>query len=363
MRHVWRTLASWMLVAACGALPAAGAVTTLEGTIFDAEGTPVPGCRVVVRQAGGDGVFVSTPSAPDGSYSLELPSGDQYVVVAAVSPLGGRATVPDSSRVSATPGVVHRDIHLPMSAEPGPRHAAKVLDGSDRLYLTLVEDPLLVERWRWEVQAQLADIDYADRYTLQAIGAMQLPWLPRVELGARAGLAMLGGADDLDDDTGSTDLDLWGKLHAYRSSSGKLDLSVGALATLPTGDDSIALGSDALQSKLFLGASRALSSAVLVGHLGLRTTEDGTVAGKAVEGKLSGTASAGIVVPFNPKASFVVEANYEGSRFEETFAESFALFGVNWRAHMHGTLRGAVAGGLTRGSPDFQLIVGYARDY
>lgn len=365
MRYGSRTLTSILLVLACSALHAvaAGSETTLQGTIFDADGTPVPGCRVVVRHAGGNGVFVSMPSAQDGSYSVDLPAGAEYVVVAAVSPLGGRATVPDSSPVEAVPGIVRRDIHLPMSTEPGPRSAAKVLDGSDRMYLSLVEDPLLAQRQRWEIQTEAADLDWADKVSIRLIGALQLASLPRVELGARAGLATLRGADDLSDNSGSTDLDLWAKFHLHRSMDGKLDLAVGGLLTLPTGDEAIALGNDAFQSKLFVGASYALASSVLVAHAGLRTSEDGRVAGRPVDGKLSGTAAAGVVVPFTPKASFVVEANYEGERFEETQAEALALFGVNWRSHLHGTLRAAAAGGLTKDAPDFQLLVGYARDY
>lgn len=336
--------------------------TVLEGTIFDLAGSPIPGCRIVVQAAGGTEVFLSPPSAEDGHYRVPLPSGDSYVIMAAISPTGGRASVPDRSLVQAVPGTVTRDIYLFVSARPGPRHAAKALGGSDRLFLALIEDPLLAERQRWEFQAAASDFDIADRIDGRFIGAFQFPMLPRVEFGARAGFADLdvdGGASG----SGATDLDLWTKFHMHRSTGGALDLAVGGLFTLPTGDDAEGLGHDALQSKLFFAMSYSYVPAVVVAHVGLRTTEDGSIAGTSLDGKISLTAAASLIVPFSSKLSLAVEANYEGERFEGADADSRVLLGINWRPHLHGTLRAAVAGGLTDGAPDVQALLGYAFDF
>jgi hypothetical protein len=344
--------------------PAAGRAgdSRIEGTIRDAAGRPVAECRVVARSAEGAEVYVSPPSDDRGRYGLPVPGPGAYRIVALVAPTGARVALPEEEPVSVDGAATARDLVLPLPAAPQPRTAAEEQGGVDRLFLSFVEDPAMVRRYYGEAQLDGADLETADRYGLRLVGAIQFPSLPRVELGGRGGWASLEpelGASE----SGAVDLDLWGKFHLLRSASTRWDLAVGALLTLPTGDEDKGLGDDAIQSKLFAAASYTLPSAVLIGHAAARTTGDGEVAGAARDGQVSAAAGFGAVVAFSPEFSLVFEANYDGERFDGADDESRVLFGANWAPWTHGQLRAAIAGGLTDASPDAAVLVGYAVRY
>lgn len=367
LRHLRRKArlfaAAWALVGWGPVVVGQDAQAVLEGMIHDVNGWPVSGFRAIVRRADGNDVFVSPPSAEDGSYAMAVPSGASLLIVAAVAPTGARTAIQSVPELETVQGKVRQDIRVLVSTAPGPRHGTKGLEGSDRLFLSFVEDPLLVHRMRLEVQTDGATSDASDRLGTGVIAAVQLRSLPRLEFGGRVGLVAVDTGTGLSEDSGATDVETWGKFQLVRSASGKLELAAGGLFTLPTGDDTDGLGQDAIQSKLFVAGSYALSSAVLVAHVGLRASEDGRVGGVVADGTVSPTAAAGAVVPFSSKLSLIFEASYEGERFEGYDADSMVLFGVNWRYHARGTLRAAVAGGLTDTSPDVQVLVGYAREY
>jgi hypothetical protein len=250
-----------------------------------------------------------------------------------------------------------RDVQIPVPLEPLPRSLVHEGGGPDRLFLSFVEDTALVARNYVEFQIDATDFEHGDRQAVLAIGAFQLAAVPGVEFGARTGYA------DLDrppgDGSGALDFELWGKLHLLRSANNRIELTAGALLTLPTGDEDAGLGQDALQSKLFLASSYDLGAAALIGHVGLRTTEDGSAAGVPLEGQVSGSVGLGVVVPFSPDFSLAFEATYDGERFEDADDDSRVLVGFNWRL-WKGKLRGALAGGLTDAAPDAQGLIGYA---
>ncbi len=354
-------LLSAATVAAAAEDPVA-AQTMIQGTIFDILGNPIPGRRVVVHQARGDGVWVGRPSGEDGTYGVEVPRGGTYAIVAAISPEGGRAEVPGGPEVIATGASVLRDLYLHVSSVPGPRHAATEVGGTDRLFLSFVEDPLLADNWRIELRADAEDFDFSNRYTGRLIVAAQLPMLPRIEWGLRAGWQRLDPSAG-DAQTGATDLDLWTKFHLFRSADGKLDVAVGGLFTLPTGDEQKGLGNDALQSKLFAAFSRDFDASVLVIQAGARSTEDGVAGVAPLDGKLSAAGGLAVIVPLSSRTSWIVEAAYDGARFEGLDDDARILFGVNWRLHPGGTIRVAIAGGIADAAPDAALTLGYARDF
>jgi hypothetical protein len=335
----------------------------LEGTIYDARGVPVPECRVIVRVLEGSEVFVSTPSGEGGRYAVDLPAGRNYLIVAAVAPTGGRAPVRDPAPIEADSPVVTQDIYLPMSAEPGPRHAAKALEGSDRLFLSFIEDPLLVERQRYELQIEASDLDVADRIDGRLVAGWQFAQLPRIEVGLRGGFATLDTDLPLPDDSGLTDTDVWGKFHIRRSAAGRTDLAIGSVFTLPTGDDDAGLGMDALQSKPFFAVSHIVGASVVVGHVAVRLSEDGTLFGVPIKAETAPSAGFGVVVPFGSRFTLIVEAAWEAERFEGFEPEGRVLAGINWRPRPNGTLRAAVSGGFEDGSPDTALLVGWAFDF
>jgi hypothetical protein len=334
--------------------------TSVEGTILDAAGDPVPECRVVVRLADGVEVFISSPSDRDGRYAVVVPSGENYVIVALVAPNGARVTPAEPERLRAEGARVSRDLTVPTPVLPRSRRGGKQLGGADRLFLSFVEDPALVGRQHWEVQAASArDYVLADFTVARVIAAFTYWELPRVEFGARAGYGEIKppGAGS---ETGATDLDLWGKYHLHRSEDGRWDVAIGALLTLPTGDEDAGLGLDAAQAEWFGAASRAFDAAVLVGHVGVATSEDGRVRGISLDGQVAASAGLGVIVTLSREASLVFEASYDGARFERTDSDALLLTGFNWQVHWRGKLRAALAAGLADSSADAELIVSYA---
>lgn len=361
--RVGRSLVGPALVALAVGLVSAQENVRLEGTIYDTRGVPVPECRVIVRILDGTDVFVSTPSSEGGRFAVDLPAGRSYLIVAAVAPTGGRVGVRDAVPIEARGAVVTQDIDLPFSAEPGPRHAAKELAGSDRLFLSFVEDPLLVDRQRYELQGERADFDSADRLDARLLAAWQLPQLPRVELGLRTGLATVDTDLPLADDSGPTDSDVWAKFHMRRSADGRTDMAVGNVITFPTGDEDAGLSRDSLQSKPFFALSHSVRSAAVVGHVAVRFSEDSTVGGMRFEGEVAPSAGLGVVIPFDSSWTLIIEAQWEGERFEGAEPEGRVLAGLNWRPLPHGTLRAAVSGGFEDASPDTAVLVGWAFDF
>lgn len=364
MRHWWRAVGAAAALLALG-LPVGAQPGDLriEGTLRDAAGNPVTGGRVVAQLADGVDVFLGEPSDDDGRYTVSVPAAGSYAIVAVVWPSGRRLTVPAGASIEVGTGAASHDVELSTVIWPNRRKPGTV----HRLFLGFVEDPAVVGRGYDELQLDGSSFASADFLTARVTLATQPAALPDVELGLRGGSA----AVDFDrhrDGSGPTDLEAWAKLHAWRSADERVDLAVGALVTAPTGDDDLGLGQDALQSKLFVAASHAVRSAALVWQLGLRAARDGHSQGLALDGKLSGSAGLGVVVPFSPKLSLVVEANYGTERFDRAGEESRLLVGVNWKTTEHGLFRGALATGLVdtaplATSPDSEILVGYALTY
>lgn len=350
-----------LVIAGAGnVLAAQGGTTTVAGKVLDEAGAPVAGCRVVARVAEGTEAFISSRSDAEGRYSVVVPSGRSYVIVALIAPSGTRMTLPEPERLQADVARVSRDLRIPLVGLPGRRIGVNRLGGADRLFLSFVEDPTLVGPQYWELQVDAAaDNDAADLRVLRVVAAFTFQGLPRVEVGARSGYGEIrpGGADS---ESGALDLELWGKLQLIRSADGKWDVAAGALMKLPTGDDDAGLGRDATQSELFVAASRTLESVVLVGHVGLATSEDGAVAGAFLDGEVAASSGLGLLVPLSSDASLVFEASYDGARFEQSDPESRVLAGLNWQLQPHGRLRVALAAGLADASADAELIAGYA---
>jgi len=340
----------------------------LEGTIYSAEGEPVPGCRVVTRFVDGTEVFISPPSDESGRYAIEIPSFQDYVLVALVAPTGGRVDLPGSEPFSATPGTVERDITIPMPSAPRPRRGLKGLVGADRLFLSFVEDPATVAGPYGEFQLDAQFSDQVDSTAGVLIGAFSFDSLPRVEIGLRVGYAEVD-PKGYSSQSGATDLELWGKLHMYRSAGNRWDLALGALMTFPTGDQDAGLSPDALQSKIFFAGSYAFRTTALVFNVGARATEDAWWVAPdgvkyAVDGRISGSAGIGVIVPLSRSTSLVYEIAYDGEQFEDAGSDTRALAGLNWRTHPHGLLRVGVAAGVESNvPPDAELIVGYALTY
>jgi len=334
--------------------------TAIEGTVHDAEGHPVPECRVVARLAEGTAVFISAPSDTAGHYAVDVPTGERYVLVALISPVGVRVGLPEAEPLIAAGGQLFRDLQVEFPAAPRPRTGMNAAGGVDRLFLSFVEDPAMTDGQYLEVQASAArDSTAADLDAVAITAAFTFAGLPRIEVGARTGYGETSSGG-LGDGSGAQDLELWGKFHLRRSANARWDVAVGALVTVPTGDEKAGLSADSTRAEWFVAASRTFASAIVIGHAGVAANEGGEIAGTPLDGEVAASAGLGLLVPFSTAASAVFEVSYDGARFEQTDSESRILAGMNWQVHLRGKVRAAVAAGLDDTSADAELIVGYA---
>ncbi len=354
-------IAVWLLAALGQPAQASGDVVV--GRIVDSLEEPAVGFRVVYRLVDGIEVALSQPTDAAGEYSVLLPSGTSYIPVAVISPDGMRFTIENQRAVIVAPGV-RRDIVLAVTLSAEAEEEFGPFPGSDRLFLSFVEDTAMAARYRSEGQLDLAFWDSADHYVSRAVFALQLEEMPRLEFGGRFGL---GGAkcscEGGRDRGGATDLDLWGKLYIGPRFSPRLELAAGALLTIGTGDEESGLGWGGLRSKLFGAARYSFPDFVVTANAGIRVNEDTRVFDTVLDGKVAPSLGLGLLYPANDNLVVVGEATYEGKRFDGWEADARVLAGVNWKLLPYGVLRLAVSVGITDGAPDSQLLAGYSFDF
>lgn len=231
----------------------------------------------------------------------------------------------------------------------------------DRLFLSFIEDTALAERQWWEGQAEFTDGDPVDHTLVRGVAAFQ-PW-GRVELGGRIGFGSTDTPTPLPDGSGATDLDVWGK-YRFGDGSGSTEFAVGAVATVPTGDDTAGLGFDAFSVSAFGALRHQLERGVLAAHAGARFNGDGQIlGGPDLDGEVSAMVGAAWIVPLSDRLTALGEIDFEDGRFRGFDSDLRALGGINWRVGGDGMVRGAIALGLTDGAPDAQLFLGYAATF
>jgi hypothetical protein len=234
---------------------------------------------------------------------------------------------------------------------------ARPTSSSDRLFLGFAEDATVVDGQWWEGQVEAADSDAVDAQLLRAVIAFQ-PWMD-IEIGGRVGFGNTDMPSGMDG-SGATDLDVWGKYHL--GGNDETEFSVGGMITVPTGDETAGLGQDAFGGSAFGSLRHRLQRFILSGQAGLRFNGDGRVAGDTEDrdGETSPMAGVGLLFPFSDNVTGVAEARWEDARLDGLENDSRILGGINWRPAGRGTLRGAVAFGLSDGAPDTELMFGYA---
>jgi hypothetical protein len=232
--------------------------------------------------------------------------------------------------------------------------------GADRLFLSFAEDASIANRQWWEGQ-----IEYSD-------GSDDLPWdrtilrgvfainpIKNLEIGGRVGFGSTSAPDDIPDGSGATDLEAWGKwsFGNYQNTA----FAAGGLVTVPTGDETSGLGTDAFSLKAFGSLRHKLPNATFTANVGVRLNNDGSLGpGNDIDGKTSASLGLGLILPLSQQLSFVGEMALETARFEDLDSDTRILAGVNWSPAKRGIFRGALGFGLTDGSPDFTLLAGYA---
>lgn len=233
-----------------------------------------------------------------------------------------------------------------------------VTSSTDRLFLNFIEDATVVNNQWWEGQVELVDGEVVDATLLRGIVAFR-PWMD-IEVGGRVGFGETDAPGTIPDGTGATDLDAWAKYY-FNNGDGNTEFAVGAIVTIPTGDDSEGLGNDAFAAGVFGAMRYRLGIGIATGKVGVRKNGDGRQFGSPeVDGEVSPSLGVGLIAPWTDRVSFVAEVNWEAKRFEGGDADTRVLGGINWRAAGRGIVRAAVAVGLTDGAPDTQLNAGYA---
>lgn len=238
--------------------------------------------------------------------------------------------------------------------------------GSDRLFLSFIEDATVVDEQWWEGQFEFTEGNQDNLIDIGLIrGVVAFQLIRDLELGGRVGFGNSDTPAPFPDGTGGTDLDLWAKYY-LNTAYEKTELAIGSELTVPMGDDGAGLGNDAFGLSVFATVRHRLDAIILSGHIGARISEDGETLGRKLDGEVSPMVGFALLAPVSDELTFVAELDFEGKRFEfqnpalEYEPDARVLGGVNFHVTPRGMFRGAVAFGLSDGAPDAQLIAGYA---
>lgn len=232
---------------------------------------------------------------------------------------------------------------------------------TDRLFLNFIEDATVADDQWWEGQVEYQDGEIADAALIRGVVAFQP--VSHLEVGGRVGFGNTDAPASFPDGTGATDLDAWAKYYFDRG-DGANEWAVGAVVTVPTGDDTAGLGTDAFSLGFFGSVRHRFDRILFTGKLGLRINGDAQIFGLPErDGEVSLSVGAGVIVPWSDAVSFVGEANFEGERFDGFDEDVRVLGGINWRLGNRGILRPALGLGLTDGAPDAQILLGYAATF
>lgn len=236
---------------------------------------------------------------------------------------------------------------------------------ADRLFLGFAEDATIIKRQWWEAQFEYADGSSGNPWDKTLIrGIVAISPMTNWEFGGRVGFGSTDATGNIPDGSGATDLDVYGKY--LFGGGGETEFAVGGMVTIPTGDDSVGLGTDAFSFKAFGAMRHHMKNAIFTANAGFRATGDGHVGDPGPEGpgdlqgKSAPSLGVGLLWPLGTNFTLVGEAGIETERFENTESDVRVLGGIDWRPSNRGVVRGALAVGLDNGAPDFQFLAGYA---
>jgi len=232
--------------------------------------------------------------------------------------------------------------------------------GDDRFFIRFVEDAGIVPSYWLEGKAAITTNTpafdpntrgggEADLLSVTPVFAMNVA--EDLEFGARLSLVSRD-AENSGRDTGLSDLDLWGKVSVV---SDPVKIALGILVTAPTGSSDKFLGTGETNVEFFGGIRKDLSHVTLAGNVGLRINQDAEFDNLSVEGKNSILFGAGVLIPVGANTVVSAEWAFETERFEGMKNDSRLMGGVQYRQNESLMYRGAVGGGMSDGSPDFEL--------
>jgi hypothetical protein len=244
-------------------------------------------------------------------------------------------------------------------ATPAPNKPAAPAGFSDRLFLSFAQDAALVPSQWWEAQAEYSDGKNTDPNIFTVRGVVAFRPVKTLEVGGNVGFGNASATPPIPGGSGATDLDAYAKW-VFPDAATNTDFDAGILLTVPTGDDTAGLGYNSFSSQLFGAVRYRLEQVVIGANLGVRYNADGDYQGVPLNGKASFDLAFSALFPLANRVSLVGEFRYETERFADIGANTQLLAGINWRAFGRGMFRGAVAGGLTDGAPNYRLLLSYA---
>ncbi len=248
-------------------------------------------------------------------------------------------------------------------AATGPAAAVEVT-GDHRLIRSFVEDPAIVQAGWLGLRASYARQDEGRDLLGEVITAFRLG--EEIEAGLFAGLLdrrrdagdLLFGtaAPRAVDGAGLADARVYGKYRLIRS---PLEMSIGAAATLPLADEDAGRGPGRSEYQAFVGLRKRFARSTWIWTASLTERDDAKSPGGA-GGNTTGRFGTGVLVPISLMWVFIAEATYEGAPYGDADDIADLLIGLDWRPTENTIVRGAIGGGLTDATPDFEAVLAAA---
>ena len=238
---------------------------------------------------------------------------------------------------------------------------AREPNGNDRFLDSFLKDgAVLTENWL-EGRVSLSHYSGGDAVSVGPLAAFHVAH--DFEIGVSADALFLD-ADGAGSESGFSDMNVFGKVRLIEK---PVVLSVGAVFSLPTGDEDNGLGSGELDMEFFAAIRRAYESMAFIAHAGFRVNQDVDVAvGQGgfvsdpdgiTEGEVSYLGGAGLLFTSSEHWSYQLEVNFETGRYEHHDSSVRLTPGVSYHRG-RAIYRGGVQFGLTDGAPDWALLGG-----
>jgi len=234
------------------------------------------------------------------------------------------------------------------------------ITGDHRLIRQFVEDAAVVRAGWLEASAEYARVDGGRDYLGSVILAFRLgrEW----ETGLIASMLNRSRDDGVPlygeplaepiEGTGLGDAQVYVKYRILRS---PVELSFGAMSTIPLGDEDQGRGPGSRQYGAFTGLRTGFRHASLVFTAGV--TQHGDAQGVVdASGQTALRAGVGVLVPLSIIWTFIAEAGYRESGYRDGDPDARALIGIDWRPTENTVFRGGLEAGLTAGAPDRSVV-------
>jgi len=209
---------------------------------------------------------------------------------------------------------------------------------------------------------KLGDEIKSDSFMVATTFAMPIAY-DLIELGGRTSLNYYD-PDDMDDQWGFSDIDLWGK---YLVMDNPCLITIGLLFTLPTGAEKVIYprASGEFNAELFSGLRYYISDKVaLIAHMNLRYNSDmdvkveasGVTASDEADGKVSFGLGGGAIFEASPGFNILAELTLETERYKEMDNDIELTGGVEYFLTEMVSLNGGLGVGIDKGAPEFEVI-------